>query len=84
MFFDYHVHSAFSNDCGYPMEDVILDAIDHGIEELAFAAGPEDEAMVVTDEHLQGVGGKGPLLPYLGIAVLDNGAVKIYCDDHGL
>ena len=37
MFFDYHVHSSFSNDCGYPMEDIILDAIDQGIEELAFA-----------------------------------------------
>ena len=47
MYFDYHVHSDFSNDCDYPMEQVILDAIDHGIEELAFTEhvdyGPYDD-----------------------------------------
>ena len=47
MFFDYHVHSEFSNDSSYPMEDVILDAIGLGIEELAFTEhvdyGPYDD-----------------------------------------
>lgn len=36
MFYDYHVHTAFSDDSDYPMEDVVRDAIGLGIEELAF------------------------------------------------
>lgn len=47
MFFDYHVHSEFSNDSDYPMEDVVRDAIFMGIEELAFTDhvdyGPYDD-----------------------------------------
>ena len=34
MYSDYHVHTAFSNDCNYPMEDVIKDAITKGIKEI--------------------------------------------------
>lgn len=34
MYCDYHVHTAFSNDCNYPMEDVIKDAITKGIKEI--------------------------------------------------
>ncbi len=34
MFPDYHVHTAYSDDCEYPMEQVILDAIQLGITEL--------------------------------------------------
>lgn len=36
MFVDYHVHSEFSDDSIYPMEDVIKDAIKLGINELCF------------------------------------------------
>lgn len=36
MYFDYHVHSEFSDDSTYKMEDVIDDAIALGIEELCF------------------------------------------------
>jgi len=36
MYFDYHVHTAFSDDSVYPMEDVVRDAVALGIEELAF------------------------------------------------
>lgn len=47
MFFDYHVHSDFSNDSIYPAENAILDAIDMGIEELCFTEhvdyGPYDD-----------------------------------------
>ena len=36
MLFDYHVHTAFSDDSSYPMSDCILDAIDLGIDEICF------------------------------------------------
>lgn len=36
MLYDYHVHTEFSDDSTYPMEDVITDAIALGIEEIAF------------------------------------------------
>lgn len=37
MFCDYHVHSAFSDDSVYPIEDVIKDAISLGVDELCFS-----------------------------------------------
>ncbi len=36
MFCDYHVHSSFSDDSVYEMEDVIKDAIGLGVDELCF------------------------------------------------
>lgn len=36
MFADYHVHSAFSDDSIYPMEEVIQDAIALGLDEICF------------------------------------------------
>lgn len=35
-YIDYHVHSEFSDDSTYDMEDVVKDAIDKGIEEICF------------------------------------------------
>ena len=52
------------------------------VEKLALATGPEDEAMAVLDEHLEGFGGEGALLTDLRIAVLDDRPVKIYCYNH--
>ena len=34
MFCDYHVHTEYSDDSVYKMEDVIKDAIDMGMEEI--------------------------------------------------
>ena len=34
--FDYHVHTEFSDDSVYPMEQAVLDAIEKGIEEICF------------------------------------------------
>ena len=34
MFADYHVHTEFSDDSVYPMEDVIRDAVEMGMEEI--------------------------------------------------
>lgn len=36
MYFDYHVHSHFSDDSWYEMEDVIKDAISMGMAEICF------------------------------------------------
>ena len=39
--------------------------------------------MAVIDEHLQGVDGEGTFLANLGVFVLNDGSVEIYCDNHG-
>lgn len=36
MLTDYHVHTAYSDDSNYPMEDVVKDAIRLNLEEIAF------------------------------------------------
>ncbi len=36
MFMDYHVHTAFSDDSVYPMEEVVKDAVKMGMQELCF------------------------------------------------
>lgn len=36
MLADYHVHTEFSDDSVYPMEDVIEDAIKMGLDEICF------------------------------------------------
>ncbi len=36
MLADYHVHTAFSDDAEYPMEQVVLDAIELGLDEICF------------------------------------------------
>lgn len=36
MFVDYHVHTEFSDDSVYPMEEVVKDAIKMGMDEICF------------------------------------------------
>ena len=36
MLADYHVHTEYSDDSVYPMEDVVKDAIDMGLDEICF------------------------------------------------
>lgn len=36
MFTDYHVHTEFSDDSSYPMEEVIKDAINMKMDEICF------------------------------------------------
>lgn len=36
MYADYHIHSAFSDDSIYPMEEVVKDAITIGLDEICF------------------------------------------------
>ena len=52
------------------------------VEKLALATGPEDEAMAILDEHLEGLGGEGTLLTDLRVFILDDRSVEINCNDH--
>lgn len=36
MFVDYHVHTDYSDDSDYPMEEVVKDAIQMGMDEICF------------------------------------------------
>ena len=36
MFADYHIHTEFSDDSVYPMEEVVKDAIKLGMDEICF------------------------------------------------
>ena len=36
MLADYHVHTAYSDDPEYPMEDVVKDSIEMGLDEICF------------------------------------------------
>ena len=56
--------------------------VNGGLQEFALTTGPEDEAMAILDEHLEGLGGEGALLTDLRVAVLDDRPVKIYCYYH--
>ena len=37
MFADYHVHTEFSDDSIYPVEDVIRDAVNMGMDEICIS-----------------------------------------------
>ena len=56
--------------------------VNGGLQEFALATGPEDEAMAILDEHLEGLDREGALLTDLRVAVLDDRPVKIYCYNH--
>lgn len=36
MLIDYHIHTDYSDDCKYPMEEVVKDAISMGVKEICF------------------------------------------------
>ena len=36
MLADYHIHTCYSDDSEYPMEDVVKDAISLGLDEICF------------------------------------------------
>ena len=56
--------------------------LDGVIKQLSLTTGPENDTMTVGNDHLQRVDGKGALLPYLGITILNNRPIKIYCYNH--
>ncbi len=52
------------------------------VEELALATGPENQAMVIVDQHAQGVGGEREFAANLRITVLYYCSIKIDCNYH--
>ena len=52
------------------------------VEELSFADRPQDELVLVCDEHLQRLCSKGTLFTNCRIFVFNDGTVEVYCDSH--
>ena len=52
------------------------------VEEFTLATAPEDQAMTIGNEHLEGLNGEGALLADLGVFILDDRSVEINCNDH--
>ena len=52
------------------------------LQEPAFTGGPEDERVSFRLYLLEGCYGEGELLADVRIAMFDDGAVEVYCDDH--
>lgn len=51
MFVDYHVHTSYSGDSDYPMEDVVKDAIRMGMDEICFTDHVDYGAKVDRDSR---------------------------------
>ena len=45
---DYHVHTEFSDDSDYPMEEVVKDALKNNLDEICFTIGSDSHKK----EHL--------------------------------
>ena len=58
---------------------LIVEELDRFIKFSAVSVGPENDAMPVVLEHLEGFNSEGFGLTYGGVFVFDDGAVKIYC-----
>ena len=58
MLVDYHVHSEFSDDSTYPMEEVVLDAIDKGLDEICFTDHVDYGVKKDHDDHPLHVNGR--------------------------
>ena len=69
------------------VDSIELDAplaapLDGFVEQLALADTPQDEFVVLGNEHAEGLDGKGQLLANLGIFVRDDCTVEINCNCH--
>ena len=67
---------------GIELHTTFATPVDGSIKQLAFTAGPQHQAVMVLDEHLQRLDGKRTFLTNLRVSVFDDCAVEIYCDDH--
>ena len=61
MFCDYHVHTAYSDDSSYPMEQVITDAVGMGMDEICITDHVDYGVKIDTDELKQRNDWKGEL-----------------------
>ena len=65
---------------GIELNAALTTPIDSLVEELAFADRPQDELVMLGNEHAEGLDGEGNLGAYLGITVLDDRSVEINSD----
>lgn len=69
---DYHVHTEFSDDSQYPMEQVIKDAIDMGLDEICFTDHVDYGVKTDADDtahvkYRKGGNGEGESIPLLNV-----------------
>ena len=57
--------------------------VDGIVKQFAFTNRPQNQLVMVGNEHPQRLDGKRSLFANRRIAVLNDGAVKIYCNYHG-
>ena len=67
---------------GEEFESTFFAEVDGFLQELAFAGGPEDEPVSFFLKSFEGCYGEGEFLADVGITVLYDGTVKIYCYEH--
>ena len=68
---------------GIELHSPLTTPFDSLIKEFALSDAPENQLVLISDEHLQGVYCKRSFHTYSGIFMGDNGTVKIYCDSQG-
>lgn len=69
---DYHVHTSFSDDSVYAMEDVVRDAVNRGLDEICFTDHVDYSVKRDRDdrrgiEYRKGGEGEGDLIPLLNV-----------------
>ena len=67
---------------GEEFEAAFFAEVNGFLQELAFTGGPEDERVSFRLYLFEGCYGKGEFLADVGITVLYDGTVKIYCNEH--
>ena len=65
---------------GIELDASLPTPVDRLIEQLAFADTPEDQLVMLGDEHAEGLDGERNLGANLGVTVLDDRSVKINCN----
>ena len=67
---------------GEEFESAFFAEVDGFLQELAFAGSPEDEPVAVFLKFSECCCGEGKFLADVGITVLNDGTVEIYCYEH--
>ena len=69
---------------GPELDAAVAAPLDGFVQEVALADAPEDELVVVTDQHLQCLDGEGFFFAYGGVTMFYDRSVEVDGDDHFL
>ena len=69
---------------GEEFESTFFAEVDRFLEELAFTGSPEDESVPFLLKSFEGCYGEGKFLADVGVTVLNDGTVEIYCYKHSV